>query len=304
MRRFASIIVIVSLSLIATRDASADTIMYGASGQSTADSLFVLDPSTGLITSTIGNIGYSVTGLAVNPISGFLYGLTSNLGIPASNNRRLISVDTSTGAGTLIGTGPGVQLSDIAFSSAGILYGVGRSGFGTIDLTTGAFSLISNASHFTGGGLTFGSDGTLYYSRFLNTLLMIDPATGALLATQSTGSGSTDSTAALAFDPGTGRVYGVDRPIGLSTLYSLSAPAGAIGSPGVGLDAIAFASVPDVADTLLLSLIGLVAVVGARRWALVEKNTGRVDWQRPLSAHPVGDAKSSIEPLDPLLSER
>jgi hypothetical protein len=61
----------------------------------------LLNPATGAVVSTVGPIGFSVTGLAYDPVAGILYGSTG--GNAGSNPRSLIRIDTTTGAGTLIG---------------------------------------------------------------------------------------------------------------------------------------------------------------------------------------------------------
>ena len=53
-------------------------VLYGANGaQGNPASLYILNPATGGIVSTVGAIGFAVTGLAVHPTTGVLYGSTA-----------------------------------------------------------------------------------------------------------------------------------------------------------------------------------------------------------------------------------
>ena len=81
-----------------------------------------MDTVTGATTS-IGPIGFAVTGLAVDPISGTLYGSTSSLS-PISPHS-IITINTTTGAGTLVGS-VGLddeEVADLTFDAAGNLFG-------------------------------------------------------------------------------------------------------------------------------------------------------------------------------------
>ena len=53
-------------------------VLYGATGGEVNSNLYMVDTATGATTS-IGPIGFAVTGLAVDPNSGTLYGSTSML---------------------------------------------------------------------------------------------------------------------------------------------------------------------------------------------------------------------------------
>ena len=87
--------------LLGTLPAAGDTL-YGADGaQGTPSHLYVLDPASGAVTATAGEIGFAVTGLAVHPITGVMYGSTGNAG--PTNPKSLIVIDKTTGKGTLVG---------------------------------------------------------------------------------------------------------------------------------------------------------------------------------------------------------
>lgn len=73
-------------------------LLYGAEGGLFSQvNLYLIDPTTGAVTSTIGPIGFGVTGLAFDPIPGTLFGVTTT-----SGDRQLITIDPATGAGTVV----------------------------------------------------------------------------------------------------------------------------------------------------------------------------------------------------------
>src|SRR5260221_1500786 len=101
--------------------------LLGAQGSAATlnSNLLLLNPANGAVTSTIGPIGFAVTGLAQNPLTGQVFGSTTALSTNAP--RSLITVNTTTGAGTAIGPFGllNESLADLAFDNAGILYGWG-----------------------------------------------------------------------------------------------------------------------------------------------------------------------------------
>ena len=178
---------LLATALIAVPPSVAETL-YGADGaQGHLSNLYILDPSTGARLSTVGAIGFAVTGMAMHPTTGVLYGSTSSNSpvAPAS----LITIDKTTGAGTLIGSfGPQVDsgtLADITFTSDGTLFGWGsinaNGDLFTVNLATGAATRIGNSfAGNPGGALAADASDTLYLciiedDDFLRT---VDRATG------------------------------------------------------------------------------------------------------------------------------
>src|SRR5215216_3279616 len=92
-------------ALLFTATASAQEVLYGADGAGgNLSNLYILDPTSGGAFQNIGPIGFAVTGLAVDPTDGTLYGSTSRMtsgGAP--NPGSLITIDRATGAGSLVG---------------------------------------------------------------------------------------------------------------------------------------------------------------------------------------------------------
>jgi hypothetical protein len=157
--------------------------LYGSNGGGgTLGDLVILDPATGAVTTTVGPVGFSVTGLAVDPADGVLYGST---GAEVSPEGSLITINKDTGAGTLIGTlAGGDPASDLTFRG-GTLFGfIERTAkdLATIDKATGAATIVgdSGLTGTQGSGLAAAADGTIYYagSQDNGVLRTLDPATG------------------------------------------------------------------------------------------------------------------------------
>jgi hypothetical protein len=160
-----------------------------------------------------------------------------------NNGVSLITVDTATGAGTLIGPlnafGP---VTDLAFRYDGVLFGT--TGGGTKSVINidefGVETLVG--THVDGAvtGLEF--VGTTLYGTFIATgggsspsqLVTVDQATGALTSIGATGFGPIGG---LAFDSATGILYGATSGTSSGDLVSIDLATGAatlIGSTGLG----------------------------------------------------------------------
>lgn len=267
-------------------------VLYGADGAGgNPSNLYILNPATGAVVSTVGPIGFAVTGLAVHPTTGVLYGTTGN-NSPASPGS-LITIDTTTGAGTLVGdlVPANEAAADITFGADGTLYGwleAGTDDLITIDLVTGAATVVGDSSLGTAGaGLAGGANPVVLAGDGADGCLsLIDTGTGAVtdpcVATLDGTAGHQIS--ALDYDAG-GTLYGVDlqisgtRPAQLITI----AGSGAVTVAGAtvdALDAIAFGlgaaqpspSLPNAATTQptgnadfggSLWVLGLLLVIAA-----------------------------------------
>jgi len=120
-------------------------VLYAADGaDGHLSNLYILNAATGAVSSTVGPIGFAVTGLAFHPTTGVLYGVTAVENSPPQPQPSLISINPSTGAGTLIGpVGPvgclvppansTKPVTDITFRADGTLFGWSRC---TDDLVT------------------------------------------------------------------------------------------------------------------------------------------------------------------------
>jgi hypothetical protein len=225
-----------------------------------------------------------MTGLAFNPMTGILYGVTG-LESPTSP-RNLVTIDPATGAAAIVGalmdpTNPGfsVGLSDISFRSDGTLFGLSPSALFTVNLATGAVTSIgSTGSNNPGGALAFNSAGTLYTaSSAAGNLSTLDPATGTRttgpLLTNSPHAGSLGAMNAFAFS-GANVLYGTDSDraqnnattvaVNLVTIDTTTGVVTNIGALHNDVDAIAFG--PAVPEPPIVMLLGAGAIVGAIWW--------------------------------------
>jgi Ca2+-binding RTX toxin-like protein len=207
--------------------------LYGATGVLAPDSsqpgdqqaadrtppsqLYRIDPATGAATA-MGSIGHPVTGLALDPTSGTLYGVTA--GVEQSTTpRQLIRLNSDTGAGTVVGSIGANDVVDIAFNSAGQLFGWSTTtdDLVRIDKATGALTIAGDAgvTETYGGGLSFGAGGVLHGLIDLDYghLWTLDPATGGVTrGPQLSGSPNTTGGAGM-----NAAAYGC----GGATLYSI-----------------------------------------------------------------------------------
>src|SRR4029077_17764390 len=164
--------------------------LYGAKGGNASSNLYTINPDTAEITS-IGPIGFAVTGLAFDPTDETLYGVTSNNS--PSKPRSLIEVDPSTGDGTLVGSlslPSGTPLADIAFTADGSLWGWGGNGarFYSVDKSSGAATLVlwnsSVSGEGYGGGLSVNSSDVMYHIRqSAGEIFIVNPSTGVSAGT-------------------------------------------------------------------------------------------------------------------------
>jgi hypothetical protein len=178
--------------------------VYVATGSNgTPGTLFTFDTTTGTQTSshTLTVAGdptkpIGLTGIAFNPLSGTLFGVTvrkTDFGL----DRSLVMIDPNTGNVTVIGA-LGTVVSDIAFTSSGALYGFTGQSAAThsllsINPMTGAVTAIGDTglSATYGGGLAISRSGTFFLSAtgaadrtasltdHQGTLDALNPTTGA-----------------------------------------------------------------------------------------------------------------------------
>lgn len=162
-------------------------LLYGAEGSSkTTSDLYTIDPVTVALTS-VGPIGFALTGMAFRPSDGVLFGATSQQS--ASDARSLITIDTSTGTGTLVGAfliGGGSTLGDIAFTQDDSLYGydTGSHTLWEVNTSTG---LATQVSGTVAGGQGFGcsvdsSDNFYVFHTTSGVFYLVNVSTGGLTA--------------------------------------------------------------------------------------------------------------------------
>ena len=259
--------------------------LYGATAAGAPGELYTLDATTGAMLSDIGplndafSVNYPITGLAFNPITGVLYGSTGNAG---AVDGMLVTINPATALVTPVGlfnagpvnsSGSPATMADLAFDSAGNLYGIGSIGgpqLYSISLATGQATVIGSTglTSTTGGGLAI-SPGSIFYGT----------PTASRFGTYNSGTGAYSNVAnpskptgggaygALDFDGNT--LYGLNVGSGSpppTALVTIS-PSGAVTTIGLSLnslDAIAF-SVPEPGSLALLLLGGVFAFLRPAR---------------------------------------
>jgi hypothetical protein len=268
--------------------ASAD--LFGAEAQDGGHNLYRINPTTG-VGALIGDMGLGVTGLAVRPSTGALYGSTATGNLAGTIGRgSLVIINPTTGAPTLVGSfglGGTSTLADLSFDpSTGLLYGWSSGPNGdlyTVNLATGAATKVgeSNLTLMGGNGLAFNEAGSLYFvgSGTQGALRTVVPATGLTIAVATlngyAGCGCTggEPIGALAFDGST--LYGVSAfahdLLTINVVTGLISPfvplttIGPTGSTELSIDAIAFSlpgpsQVPEPA-VLTLTVSGVAALI-------------------------------------------
>jgi VPDSG-CTERM motif len=242
-------------------------ILYGGAGNFGTlldGSILTLNQSTGAGTLVGTPSALGITGLAFDSL-GNLYGSTIKGGVTLEkinpdNGLQISSIALSIGMG------------DLSFQpGTDVLFGISTSGtLYTINVTTGAETLVGDTGTFRTGGLGFAPDGTLYLAGLdpsPNTttgfaLHTLNPATGAIL---------TSHPVNLFYDglgvrPSDGVLFGNTAGIFGDNIVILNPATGAenlIGSTGITkVSDLAFrdATVPDTGTTFSLfglSLMGL-----------------------------------------------
>lgn len=156
-------------------DSSTDTL-FGFDG---GDGLYSLDRLSGAYTPVGSGSPVNIAGLAIQPTTFDLFGISINGG-------SLWSIDKTTGAATLIGPPIGSLTfgHGLAFAPDGTLYATDTSGAGTsslytLDLLTGDAVLVGEIDRDVVVGLTFNASGVLFGSdNGTNSLITIDRFTG------------------------------------------------------------------------------------------------------------------------------
>ena len=254
-------------------------ILYGATGSSgVAGALYTIDPVNaaatlvGPIVNAADGAALSITGLAFSPLSGVLFGVTSNSLTP-NIPRTLVTINPQTAAATVIGSLGGSGVGDIAFAANGNLYGYQNGGMQallSINLSTGLATTVGSSATGTtkGGGIAFSPSGTLHVSASgaVGTLDRVDVDTGVRTVGVTLNGANAiagETIAAMSFDDD-GTLFGVinNRLGGSDRLVVINPNTGGMTAIGVlppGFDAIAFQAVPEPESCALL-LIGLVAL--------------------------------------------
>ena len=241
---------------VVTPPASGETL-YGADGaQGNPSKLYTLDPASGAVLSTVGAIGFAVTGLAIHPATRVMYGATANKGM--NSPRSLITINKSTGSGSLVGPlslPEGSQtLADLTFTSDGTLYGLGSldGQLYTVNLASGAATMVggSGVGPPAGGGLAADPCDTIHVAPNSDQglLFTLDRTTGAASPGPQLNGTSGNPLSAMAYSSA-GTLYAalldnsdsdVPAPASLVTINALTGDIAVVGPTVDRLDALVF----------------------------------------------------------------
>src|SRR5262245_2820037 len=271
-------------ALAAVSPARAGTL-YAATAAGGPGELYIIDQSTGAVVQDIGplndgaSVNYPITGLAFSPTTGLLYGSTGNAG---SVDALLVGINPATAAVTVIGPfnagptnsgGTPTTMADIAFDSAGNLYGVASIGgpsLYSINLATGQATLVGAngvSTSTTGGGIAISSSGVFYGTPTSSRFGTYTSTTGAYTNISNPAKPAGGGYGALDFDGSV--LYGLNVGTGSpppTHIVTIDTGTGVVTDIGVSLnslDAIAF-QIPEPA-TCVLMVIGAVAGLLSRR---------------------------------------
>lgn len=229
-----------------------------------------IDTLTGAATNRRDTAIATLVGIAVQPTTGNLFGLTSLTSSPAN---ALVRINQYTGQTNLVGLTGLTQVfeGDLAFSPVtGLLYGlqdlggVGARRLFRIDPATGAGQIVGDLP--TSGdysAMAFNSVGTLFVldtsGNLPSTLLTVEPDSAMVVLTVATnldlGTG-----AGMAIDPISGIAYVADGgpAPAANTLFTLDVltgtlvPVGSLNTPG-GISGLSFASIPEPGSVILIA---------------------------------------------------
>lgn len=193
-------------------------------GGASSSSLYVIDPATGAVATTIGTVTLTsnptpLSVIAFQPGTGTLYGIT-NLGVTS----QLVTVDLANAQATAIGN-VGLSMQGLAFSPTGNLFGYSKAGVTgnaslpreslyAINLASGNASLVgpSGFTNTQGDGMAIDSIGRIFFSGSQSNgqLSLLNAATGAASPLANLTGGPTPATPikGLAFDNG-GELFGL-----------------------------------------------------------------------------------------------
>jgi cysteine-rich repeat protein len=134
--------------------------LYGAAGPFLDSTLFILDPGTGNATEIGVAAGVAIGGLAYDPSTMTMYGISGKEGSFGGTNfpSSLYTIDLATGAATLVGA-TGIPAYGLEFGTAGRLFTTDGVSLYEVNRTTGGATLVGATGARFLNSLTFRSAG-------------------------------------------------------------------------------------------------------------------------------------------------
>jgi hypothetical protein len=286
MRTISRGILLAFLGLLLIPSRSALANFYASTAAGASGELYVISSTTGAMLQDIGPLNdglgtnYPITGLAVHPVSGVLYGSTGNAGtvdamlVTINPTTALVTVVGAFNAGPTNSSGTPATMGDLAFDAAGNLFGVATIGgpsLYSINAATGQATLVGAngvSTSTSGGGLAISSTGTFYGTPTSSRFGTYNSTTGAYtnIANPAKPAG-TGAYTALAFDGSV--LYGLNTgpgsppPTALVTIDPATGVVTNVGTSLNSLDAIATIPVPEPTTTAVVG--GAIALLAIRR---------------------------------------
>jgi len=279
-------ILLFALPLIAL---GAGPAFYGAAFNGPGGAATLYSVSAAGTATAKGPIGFNRVGAMDVSSGGTLYGIGSN----GSNVSVLITINTTTGAGTLVApvTGSGWDTTsvaqDISFRpSDGKLFAYQNGNVYTINTTTGAATLVgSDGVGFPDGNAIAFSGSTLYYAGS-QRLYTINQNTGAAtlvvnLTFQPAFGSFSPRSPAMKFDPTTNTLWAIvvsggggGAQISLGTVNTTTGAVTFVGATQAGIDGLSLATAPPSTSgvpTMSWPLLGGLAVLLAGLGSLLAR---------------------------------
>jgi hypothetical protein len=247
--------------------------LYASTSAGGPGELYIINQANGAVIQDIGplndasSVNYPITGLAFSPVTGLLYGSTGNAGtvdailVKINPATALVTVVGSFNAGPVNTGGSPATMADIAFDSAGNLYGVGSIGgpqLYSINIATGQATVVGSTglTSTTGGGIAISPGGIFYGTPTASRFGTYNSGTGAYTNIANPAKPAGGAYGALDFDGSV--LYGLNVGSGSPPPTHLVTidPVGGVTDLGTSLnslDAIAF-QVPEPMSILLASL--------------------------------------------------